>query len=236
MRNAPPPTRISCPRQPPRPASRQVQPVVFSLFLYFFLNLLLTLYNKYVLFRFPFPYTLTAVHALSSAIGSYALSRRRFFDSTPLSARQNLAIVAFSLLYTLNIAVSNVSLQMVTMAFHQVVRSTTPLFTLLLSAYILRTSCSVKKLVSLLPVVIGVSFTTYGEYQFTPLGCVLTVLGTGLAAAKTVFTNVLQSGPPSPRTPFRIGPNSPWKASAFRRNFTLSTCLCACHRWHLFNA
>lgn len=37
------------------------------------------------------------------------------------------------------------------------------------------------------------SFSTYGDYYFTTWGLVLTLLGTFLAALKTIYTNVLQS-------------------------------------------
>ena len=109
-------------------------------------------------------------------------------------------LAAFSVLYTINIAVSNISLQLVTVPvshdlpslysfvseseinvpqttlalrqdphvrivsrtnprqFHQVVRASTPLFTILISSVILRTRFSAMKLVSLLPVVAGVGF------------------------------------------------------------------------------
>lgn len=43
--------------------------------LYFFLNLSLTLYNKSVLIHFPFPYTLTALHALCGAVGTFIVLR-----------------------------------------------------------------------------------------------------------------------------------------------------------------
>ncbi|KAG1072870.1 hypothetical protein G6F42_025866 [Rhizopus arrhizus] len=48
--------------------------------------------------------------------------------------------------------------------------------------------------ISLLPVVLGVAFATFGEYNYTRLGFVLTVLGTVLAAIKTVVTNRVQVG------------------------------------------
>lgn len=41
------------------------------------------------------------------------------------------------------------------------------------------------------------SFRTYGDYYFTRWGLILTLLGTVLAALKTIFTNVLQSPVPS---------------------------------------
>jgi hypothetical protein len=43
-------------------------------------------------------------------------------------------------------------------------------------------------------VVLGVAFATFGDYNYTMLGFVLTVLGTVLAAIKTVVTNRVQVG------------------------------------------
>lgn len=48
--------------------------------------------------------------------------------------------------------------------------------------------------ISLIPVVAGVGFATAGDYYFTPLGFILTLLGAFLAALKTVVTNRIQTG------------------------------------------
>ena len=103
------------------------------LVLYFVLNLSLTLYNKSVLIHFPFPYTLTAMHALCGAIGTFiwvrlesantSLSASAPVISQPLlgiagwpslSCRQIVVLILFSFLYTINIVVSNASLRLVT--------------------------------------------------------------------------------------------------------------------------
>lgn len=84
------------------------------LVLYFLSNLSLTLYNKGVLVRFPFPYTLTALHALCGSIGGYILLERGAFEPRSLSIRENVILGLFSVLYTVNIAVSNLSLGLVT--------------------------------------------------------------------------------------------------------------------------
>lgn len=86
----------------------------FWLVLYFFFNLSLTLYNKVVLVHFPYPYTLTALHALCGTIGGWSLLARGFFVQKRLSTSDNLALVMFSVLYAMNIAISNVSLNLVT--------------------------------------------------------------------------------------------------------------------------
>ena len=95
-------------------ARRLAESQAIWLGLYFALNLCLTLYNKGVLVRFPFPYTLTAVHALFGSIGGQALRRKGAYIPTPLNAKSWTVLVAFSVLYAVNIAVSNLSLQLVT--------------------------------------------------------------------------------------------------------------------------
>jgi hypothetical protein len=94
------------------PSSRRS--LAFWLILYFCFNLGLTLYNKGVLIHFPFPYTLTALHALCGTFGGLILLKNGTFVPAKLTAADNLALVAFSVLYTINIAVSNVSLHLVT--------------------------------------------------------------------------------------------------------------------------
>ncbi|KAF8635587.1 hypothetical protein AX15_000235 [Amanita polypyramis BW_CC] len=171
----------------------------FWLSLYFLLNLSLTLYNKSVLVKFPFPYTLTAMHALCSAVGSSVLLRSNVASlqdmrqSLPLSWKEVTTLILFSTLFTVNIATSNASLGLVTIPFHQAVRATAPLFTMLVSQILLGTRSSRDKLTSLLPVVAGVAFATYGDYYFSYWGLILTFTGTILAALKTVATNMLQS-------------------------------------------
>lgn len=111
--------------------------------LYFILNLTLTLYNKTVLIHFPFPYTLTALHAFCGTVGTSVLLRMNpgigiggtnsfmggkgarslnavspsssSYQSVPnLNGKELLVLFLFSILYTLNIIVSNASLRLVT--------------------------------------------------------------------------------------------------------------------------
>lgn len=179
-----------------QPSSRLLDSGMVWLVLYFILNLALTLYNKIILslFQFPFPWTLTAIHTLCGAIGSYLLWSWGIFTPAKLGERENMVMLMFSVLYTINIAISNVSLNLVTVPFHQVVRAMTPVFTIILSVGFLQKSYSGMTYLSLLPVVAGVAFATFGDYDYTAMGFFLTVLGTVLAAIKTVVTNRVQVG------------------------------------------
>ncbi|KAH9474627.1 putative sugar phosphate/phosphate translocator At1g12500 [Psilocybe cubensis] len=218
------PTRIPIPI-PARLRAVSDSPLLW-LFLYFFLNLSLTLYNKTVLIHFPFPYTLTALHAFCGTIGTRVLLRVNSApaqssyshshltgarmtsaaqpQSTPvpnLNGREYIVLLLFSTLYTINIVVSNASLRLVTVPFHQVVRASTPFFTIMFAAALLGKRSSRRKLLSLVPVVIGVGFATYGDYYFTPFGFFLTLLGTVLASLKTILTNVILVKPSSSGLP-----------------------------------
>ncbi|KAG0201595.1 UAA transporter [Mortierella sp. GBA30] len=163
---------------------------------YFCLNLTLTIYNKAILstFNFSYPWTLTGIHTLCSGIGAYIMARMGYFTPAKLGEHENMVMLMFSFLYTLNIAISNVSLNEVSVAFHQVVRAMTPVFTIAISILFLAKQYSMMTYLSLLPLLLGVYMATKGEYSYTAMGFFLTVLGTMLAAIKTVVTNRIQIG------------------------------------------
>ncbi|KAJ7856603.1 TPT-domain-containing protein [Mycena leptocephala] len=191
----------------------------FWLVMYFCFNLGLTLYNKGVLVSFPFPYTLSALHALFGTIGGTLLAQRGYFVPSRLNLQEALVVAVFSVLYATNIVVSNVSLQLVTVPFHQVVRAATPIFTIFFSGLFFGAQSSQSKKISLIPVVAGVGLATFGDYYFNYAGFLLTMLGTILAALKTIFTNVLQT--PTP-TVEKSTPSRPYFSNPFDLLFFLS--------------
>ncbi|KAH9904397.1 triose-phosphate transporter family-domain-containing protein [Xylariomycetidae sp. FL2044] len=161
---------------------------------YFMCNIGLTIYNKAILGSFRFPWLLTALHSGSSAVGCTVMLKLGVFRAPRLGRKEQLALVLFSTLFTLNIAVSNVSLARVSVPFHQVVRATTPLFTTLLFRGLYGRTFSRATCLSLVPVVLGVSLATHGELSWTDVGFVLTLLGVLLAALKTIMTNRFMTG------------------------------------------
>ncbi|KAH8829123.1 triose-phosphate transporter family-domain-containing protein [Flagelloscypha sp. PMI_526] len=175
----------------------------FWIILYFAFNLVLTLSNKTVLLRFPFPYTLTAIHSLFGFLGSIYMAHLGAFYLPNLSMQDKVTLLLFSFLYSINIITSNASLSLVSIPFHQVVRSSAPIFTVSIAYLISGSTTANSKLLSLVPVILGVAFTTYGEYDYALPGLLLTFLGTFLAALKTVCTNILQRPPIPMPTPLQ---------------------------------
>ena len=83
---------------------------------------------------------------------------------------------------------------MVSVPFHQIMRSTTPVITVAAYRMFYGRSYSTETYLSLIPIVLGVGMTTYGEYYFTLAGFLLTFLGVVLAVAKTIATNRIMTG------------------------------------------
>ncbi|KAJ3029502.1 UNVERIFIED_CONTAM: UAA transporter [Siphonaria sp. JEL0065] len=175
---------------------------VFLVTMYFLLNLGITLYNKVILkfFQFKFPWLLTAIHSLLTYAGCVALIKgfKTITPQVPLDKRRDqLIVLVFSVLYTVNIAVSNISLGMVSVPFHQIIRSTNPAVTIFLEWLVLskwKQGVGVDVGSSLFIVIFGVGLATYGSYKSTMWGFLVTFLGTVLSAMKGISTNTLLAG------------------------------------------
>ncbi|KAI4157871.1 MAG: hypothetical protein LQ342_007937 [Letrouitia transgressa] len=82
---------------------------------------------------------------------------------------------------------------MVTVPLHQTVRALTPVFTAAIYRYCFSSIYDKETYISLAPVILGVMLASYGDLYATLLGFSMTLLGTLLAAVKTVTTNRLQT-------------------------------------------
>merc|ERR1712014_14740 len=161
---------------------------------WFFFNLALTISNKAVLGKAKFPWLLTTLHASATSIGCFGLMGLGMVKLTALSTRENLILLAFSVLFTVNIAISNVSLAIVSVPLHQIMRSTCPVVTILIYRTLYNRSYSTPTYLSMIPLIFGVGLATAGDYYCTLIGFLLTALGVILAAVKTVATNRLMTG------------------------------------------
>jgi hypothetical protein len=110
-------------------------------------------------------------------------------------------MTALSGLFTLNIAVSNISLSAVSVSFHQTMRSASPVVTILL--YHLVYYCgaaaasrhfSRETYLTMIPLILGITLTTTGDFAATTMGCALTMAGVVLASAKQITMEILMNG------------------------------------------
>jgi len=165
---------------------------------WFSVNLSLTLMNKAVFqwAEFHFPITVTLIHVSITGVGSVVVVRgAKYITPAKLDGGGYRAVAGMSVLYTVNILVSNVGLDYVSVSFHQIVRALIPGITVLIQFLWLRRLYSQLRLLSLLPVCVGVALACYGEVDFSLLGAAITVGGAALAAFKGCVTNRILVGP-----------------------------------------
>lgn len=166
---------------------------------YFLANLLLTLHTKWLLSvtNFKFPWILSGLHIAISGLGAWITLKVGKYEFMQLSWSLLIKLGLFSTLYSINIAMSNVSMKYVSLALHQVTRSATPLITLILEFIILGKRVNGWLVGSLVPVVAGIVLTVLGEMnglEYSTLGLILTVLGVFLSSLKGVMANFLLIG------------------------------------------
>ena len=199
---------------------------LISISTYFLLNLVVTVTNKQLISHTSSPYLLTASHAfttfvatsiisrLTSAAPSHGSSERQqtTHGSLRLPFGTHLVLVAFSLLYTVNIALSNLTLGHVSLPMHQTIRATAPAITVLFTVIVFHKPLRYYPravYLSLVPTICGVVVATtslsdnvgHKGRGSSTFGAALTFLGAIIAVVKTMLTHQLQSSSSSSSPP-----------------------------------
>ena len=165
---------------------------------------------------FNYPFFLSFVHMVINSVGSFLIFRNIAADKHRLKAddgaelgivqrmlgvinrreldRQGrLTMLAFSIVFSLNIAVGNVSLKYVSVNFNQVMRSLVPAITIIMGLG-LGKRISPKRQLSVIPVVFGVAMACFGDMSYSALGFFYTVSCILLASLKVVASGEILTG------------------------------------------
>jgi drug/metabolite transporter (DMT)-like permease len=175
-------------------------------------NVGVTLLNKaaFATVDFRYPYFLSFVHMVCNALGSQlifqSLAKDKEMGRTGIFQRLlgNISrkdldksgrryILAFSVIFSLNIAIGNVSLRYVSVNFNQVMRSLVPAITIVMGLF-LGKPISLKRIIAVVPIVIGVAMACFGDMTYTALGFFYTCLCVLLAALKVVASGEMLTG------------------------------------------
>jgi len=175
-------------------------------------NVGVTLLNKaaFATVDFHYPYFLSFVHMVCNAIGSKAIFMSLSKDETSgttgifqrllgkverksLDGNGKRSIIGFSVIFSLNIAIGNVSLRHVSVNFNQVMRSLVPVVTIAMGLCIGK-EISSGRIISVIPVIVGVAMAVWGDMSFTTLGFFYTCFCVVLAASKVLASGEILTG------------------------------------------
>lgn len=185
-------------------------------------NVGVTLLNKSAFSHvdFKYPFFLSFVHMMCNYVGSVMVFRKLASETKKthmdddgavpgsegcvhgllgnivrrdLDAKARRVIVAFSVVFSLNIAIGNLSLRYVSVNFNQVMRSLVPAMTIIMG-FALGRRTSRRRVISVVPIIIGVAMACFGDMSYTTLGFFITVACIFLAALKVVASGELLTG------------------------------------------
>jgi len=160
-------------------------------------NILVTVLNKAAFAKvdFKYPYALSTIHMACNIVGAqlyFLLSRT--IKPKQIEGSNRRAVVMFSVIFSLNIAIGNTSLRWVSVNFNQVARSLVPVIVMAVSIFYYGKSFSLQRRLAVLPIVLGVALAFYGDMSFTAVGAFYTIFCVILAALKAVVGGELLTG------------------------------------------
>ncbi|CAI5939394.1 unnamed protein product [Closterium sp. NIES-65] len=192
--------------------------VLLLVLLWYTFSMALSLYNKVLIGekhgRFPAPLLMTTFHfLLQGGIASLLLRCccQSWLPATPISWRDYfLRVVPTAVATSLDIALSNLSLALITLTFYTMCKSSAPVF-LLLFAFLFRLETPSFKLLGIMLVIsVGVLFTgpihasnipcahgwlaVAGETEFQLLGFILVMVAAFVSGLRWVLLQVLLQG------------------------------------------
>ncbi|CAD5215133.1 unnamed protein product [Bursaphelenchus xylophilus] len=144
--------------------------------------------NKLALQKFPFPLTI----ALSSLINNviYSIPLMAYFRIEPIRPKKSYllkTILPISAGRALGVGFAYFGLLKVPVSYAQTVKATMPVFTVVISRYILSEVQSKRVYLSLLPIICGVFVASVTELQFNSMGLFSSLFSTAVFACLNVL-------------------------------------------------
>ena len=157
-------------------------------------NIGVILLNKYLLsvWEFSCPIFLTMCHVIMCALMTMTVRVTGVVPKQTIKCRSHaFKISILALVFVASVVAGNISLRFIPVSFNQAIGATTPLFTALLSHFMLRHKESTYTYFTLVPIVLGVVIASRVELLFHPVGFVACLLATFARALKSVLQGLL---------------------------------------------
>ncbi|KAM8797544.1 solute carrier family 35 member E4 [Eudromia elegans] len=179
------------PREPAPGAPGRPLPLVVAVALWLGTGTTMAGLNKWIfaVHSFRYPLLLSSLHMLSAVAAGYPLARLRAPRVPPARSRARLCLLSAT--FCGSVAFGNLGLNYARLDVAQAVYATTPLFTLLLSALLLRRRHHALQYAAMAPVCAGAACSILGELRFQQAGCCFLFAATFLRGLKSIQQSLL---------------------------------------------
>ncbi|CAN0149079.1 unnamed protein product [Pylaiella littoralis] len=162
-------------------------------------NIGITILNKYAFSEagFHYPLVTSAFHMLCNWLGTLVFFRLSGTEQQGVMRQQWPTLIIFSVIFSLNISMGNVSSSKVPVSFNQqVMRSLVPMIVMIVGTQMFAKTFSRARKLAVLPIMVGVMMACYGDAAKTVgvLGLVVTVLCVVLSGLKNVLSGEMLTG------------------------------------------
>jgi len=167
----------------------------FYIFCWYTVNVATVILNKYIFksMLFLFPVSLTAIHMLTCTVGCYIAIH--WVKLVPWQEKEwsfkLQRVLPLAVLFVTNIVLGNVSLRWVSVSFMQTIKSSVPVWTVILQTIFLGKKFHQLIYVSLIPTVGGVMLASWTEAEFDVTGFWAALFASIITAAITVVSGIL---------------------------------------------
>eukprot|EP00752_Nemacystus_decipiens_P009258 g8271.t1 len=180
-------------------ASKPVSARTQALWLFAWLvnNIGITMLNKYAFSKadFNYPLVTSAFHMLCNWLGTMVYFWVSGTNQQPVPRQHWVALIAFSVVFSLNISVGNISSSMVPVAFNQVMRSLVPVIVMVIGTQMFGKSFSRARKLAVVPIMVGVMMACYGDMgTFGVAGVLVTVFMAVMSGMKNVLSGEMLTG------------------------------------------
>eukprot|EP00903_Cladosiphon_okamuranus_P019395 g17833.t1 len=173
------------------------QTQAFWLFAWLVNNIGITMLNKYAFSKanFNYPLVTSAFHMLCNWLGTVIYFWCSGQKKQPVMRQHWVTLIAFSVVFSLNISVGNISSAMVPVSFNQVMRSLVPVIVMIIGTQMFGKSFSRARKLAVLPIMVGVMMACYGDMgAFGWVGVIVTVFCVVMSGMKNVLSGEMLTG------------------------------------------
>ncbi|KAK8798788.1 hypothetical protein WA158_007872 [Blastocystis sp. Blastoise] len=175
---------------------KKIFTVVYAIFLWYFFSLCSTILNKTLVSKDIFPITLTFTHVSISTICDLVIingiKHKEYKATTHLTTSQLIqSILPLSLAMVLTQLFTYISYSLVPVSLTHTVKALQPLFNVIIVYLWTGNKVSIKVVLSLIPIISGVAYSSVNELQFNMRGFIFALLSTLTSVWQSIYVKML---------------------------------------------